>query len=167
MRQIKFRAWDAEHKRYLYPDLEHPRTGYVLDSKTGKAAYAHIRCGTDPIGVQMTLAGEVFSACHYATANYAGYPLEQFIGMQDKNGKEIYEGDILNGFNQRFVIEYGIARRSVGQDSYEIDIPCFYFRNIYTNAKVFPIVKNVVGGHDLETLEVVGNIYEHPDLLIA
>src|SRR4051812_48855760 len=124
-RQIKFRVWNGAQKKWEHgPGDECNLFGEMI-----------------LLGGFMRVRLEELNDC---------IPC-QFIGMKDKNGREIYEGDILNGFNQRFVIEYGIARRSMEQDSYQVDIPCFYFRNIYIEgSRLFPIVKNGGGRHDLE-----------------
>jgi len=94
--------------------------------------------------------------------------LMQFTGLKDKNGKEIYEADILrivteDGKEIEAVCEFGVARRTMGS-GWEVDIPSFYFRR-GDGLKSFPIVKNWAGKHDLEIIEVIGNIWENGDLL--
>lgn len=91
-------------------------------------------------------------------------PLMQYTGLKDKNGKDIYEGDITQVFDNRHVVKYGIARRDMAS-GWAVDIPCFYFDLISHEFKAFPIVKNIKGRHDLEDMEIIGNIYENPELV--
>jgi len=91
----------------------------------------------------------------------------QFSGLHDKNGKEIYEGDIINlinceGDSINVVCELGTARRSV--TNCIVDITGFYFK-LPNGKKSFPVVNNYLGKHDLEIFEIIGNIYENPELL--
>ena len=93
----------------------------------------------------------------------------QFTGLLDKQGKEIYEGDILTILAEdskinKLVVKYGIARREM-KSGWIVDIPCFYFDLMGANFKAFPIVKNYKGKHDLTMLEIIGNIWENPELL--
>jgi hypothetical protein len=69
--------------------------------------------------------------------------LMQYTGLKDKNGKEIYEGDIVKCVRlfENYEVQYYNA--------------CF-------------ICKNGISGFDLresENIEVIGNIYENPELL--
>ena len=73
--------------------------------------------------------------------------LMQYVGLKDKNGKEIYEGDIVkaNWFDKKEVI--GEIYFSMG---------CFILANSSVSDNQLFIFKN---------LEVIGNIYKNPELL--
>lgn len=80
----------------------------------------------------------------------------QFTGLHDKNGKEIYEGDVL----RVGVIEKTKQNREV----------------VYENGAFFTLVPadkkmvssdHLVAYYSKEEIEIIGNIYENPELLKA
>ena len=74
-------------------------------------------------------------------------------GLHDKNGKLIYEGDIVNVSCGNFIIKYCDSCKSF-QCFYKDD--CFACEGDYHWFELLD---------DLENLEVIGNIYENADLL--
>jgi hypothetical protein len=72
------------------------------------------------------------------------YPIQQYTGMKDKNGKEIYEGDLIRG-----MFDFGPAGFS------ELMLPvCWHNIDGYQ-----------YNNWNLSTIEVVGNAFEHKELL--
>ncbi len=76
----------------------------------------------------------------------------QFTGLLDKNGKEIYEGDILFCGGFRDSVEIGLATGKATDSAYGV---------IWSDSK------NLVTKPDLvdERFEIIGNIYENKELL--
>ena len=82
----------------------------------------------------------------------------QFTGFHDKNGKEIYEGDIVKTKEYGIEIPNGkVSFNSVGYDNFIINYIDGGFR-LSNNHRCFLLCR---GNH----LEVNGNIYDNPELI--
>lgn len=137
-REIKFRAWDKERKDMLYQLTQAPCFG--LDEKDRA-------CSIEDV------------LFYYKN----DFELMQYTGLKDKNGKEIYEGDILNytinNRNPEFgIVEFGNTHH---EDKYESGYQGFYVNWLTELAKWWR--------HDIyywmDKVEICGNIYENPELL--
>lgn len=73
----------------------------------------------------------------------------QYTGLKDKNGKKIFEGDI---------VRYGDTVHKV---VFEQRNGTAYFGLVYSSIETFPFDYY----QDLKQIEVIGNIHENPELL--
>ena len=78
--------------------------------------------------------------------------LMQSTGLKDKNGKEIYEGDIV-----RFALTDGFNYATDEDGVVTYKLGAFYVVNGLTEYLISDINNNKV--------EVIGNIYQNPELL--
>lgn len=120
--RLKFRAYDPVEKYYYYD--------FLIMSDGNGAMYTPLREGEDEDRLI----------------------IEQCTGLKDKNGKLIYEGDIVQSrFNGIGRIVYYHAALVVAWKN-EV---CFYGHE--TRSTPIPL--------DVENIEVIGNIHENPELL--
>ena len=87
--------------------------------------------------------------------DYPGYELMQYTGLTDKNGKEIYEGDIVQ-YNQNSSYDNMdfIAKWSDDKLGF-----------IFQSNSGEQLVNQTPHLNRFKHLEVVGNIFEHSELL--
>ena len=135
--RFKFRVWDNIHKRYIYCDF----AGYCSVDYLGKGEK---RIVFMPSGVEQIKNGKPLL---YAKEDEA--KIEQCTGLKDKNGKLIYEGDIVKLSSDREVV------CSVVWDNEETGFCVEYKKELYRF--------NTYRKYHL--IEVIGNIHENKDLV--
>jgi hypothetical protein len=122
MRDIKFRAWDLEYRCmdtnfYIYPD----GTVHCTAERTYDTPNTEIEQDYNLVKMQ-------------------------FTGLQDKNGVDIYEGDILKTESDLLVVKVWMGNN------------CLCFTGDETGIPVYPYNVN-------HSIEIIGNIHQNPELL--
>ena len=137
----KFRAWDEENKRFL-----------------DEEEFIIISDGRVLVGDWMT--GNDFS---YGYDDPERFILMQSTGLFDKNGKEIFEGDIVK---RTYLFNGAYGETHTGEVVYDKE----YARYVISKPNKFiepqiEDLRNVLSGKS--TYEIIGSIYENKELLEA
>ncbi len=101
----------------------------------------------------------VYGTRRYFSTLYEDCKLMQYTGLKDKNGKEIYEGDILKEISELSPKDH---QNRIGTIVYEPNVTSFMVLNDggYCHLNEGKWDKN-----QLEYTEIIGNIHENPELL--
>lgn len=81
------------------------------------------------------------------------YELMQYTGLKDKNGKEIYEGDI--------VLRDREENRAKDLAYVDFKFGAFRLRRVYGSGMTYTFGST----RFTDKIEIIGNIYENPELL--
>lgn len=124
MRDIKFRG-ETQDRKWVYGDLIHS--------------------GTDTIAIL-----ELDTPCLELVTDVVPDTIGQFTGLHDKNGREIYDGDIMKIYDSIA----GYVRHNAKYWRYEVAAPKEPIDN-----------ERIPSGVPSECWEIIGNIHDNPELL--
>ncbi len=126
MREIKFRGKKINTGKWISGDLSNTSRGVAIIENNGG----------DSIVVNAETLG-------------------QFTGLKDKNGKAIYEGDIVKRFDEIGHIDFRSGKFCAVMTDEDTGYD-------YCGDIIEDVIEN---DKNADTIEVIGNIYDNPELL--
>ena len=127
-REIKFRAWDKEKKKMVFSDIQELLQGLLTNGSDNPLALLNYNQGWE-------------------------IELMQYTGLKDKNGKEIYEGDIVKYQS----VTRGIIITLVTWDESNSGFIPFSTGHYFQGRSYMQMFG--------DKIEIIGNIYENPELV--
>ncbi|MEC0765060.1 YopX family protein [Bacillus atrophaeus] len=139
MREIKFRAWHEKWNRLIY----------------------EIYLGDNEVKFPIGNTNDILDI----NEEYSNLIFQQYTGLKDKNGREIYEGDIVRNHRStsnellEVLWQEEVAQHASDGIYWTKEVPGFRFKRIKRG------LTTVFVAH--VDLEVIGNVYKDPELLEA
>lgn len=133
MRELKFRVWDEKYKRFVKGDLffEQEAQG-TFEPDCYHDEEGEIHC---------------MKFSQRKLDRYHGYVIQQYTGLQDKNGIDIYEGDLLKWHEGDHELSEVVFQNG-----------SFFVKGVNWGALWY------VGDYN-DSYEIVGNVFDTPELL--
>lgn len=140
-REIKFRGKAA--------DVEQPSSGKM--HKAGEWVYGNLCGHPDRIEIEemIRMSSKYW---HIPSTIIDPNTVGQYTGLHDKNGKEIYEGDF---------VRFHMHERGIHESEYQTGLVEFGGGRFYA----YLDCSTLYFCGDSEDYEVIGNIYDNPELL--
>jgi len=126
-REIKFRIWDNKEKTMYFQETEEKSDGEIETQFREE--------GT--IGIWL-IANSIFN-------HPKSFIVQQFTGLKDCKGKDIFEGDIVKEKNKKYIITFVIGKYGFSPINFPAD---------FLNCDLYE-----------KEVEVIGNKFENPELL--
>jgi uncharacterized phage protein (TIGR01671 family) len=134
-RELKFRVWDNLKKEWV-------SNKQIWRIKTDSGGY-----------------GEILPPAIYWRQHPQGLTIQQFTGLYDKNGKEIYEGDILEIPNSE------IGKNSIREKYCNVWYSDFTGSWVVSYNHLYSEVSHDLY-HHVHDYNVIGNIFQNDNLML-
>lgn len=144
MRDIRFRGKRTDNGEWVEGSLL-TETHDIAGNIEKRCKISDITYGQDDEGFAIYMSGVE----EYVDQSTVG----EWTGLTDKNGVKIFEGDVVR-FKRTDAL--GWTRERVGQVLYYDTLPIFYVLSTTGDAWDWCVC---------EDIEVIGNIYDNPDLI--
>ncbi|MFW2110355.1 YopX family protein [Bacillus spizizenii] len=171
MREIKFRAWSNKYQHmFRVSEISQDRSGYthgIVDAEFKNEFEPEFDSPFAWIGrVDFKKSSDGRVAALGQNPDDEPFYLMQYTGLKDKNGREIYEGD-------SYTAKHKLGKVYTGQVKYDLSFVFDIegFEELFINGVGAVKTNRTFDIHSFikwfDEVEVIGNIYEDPELLEA